>query len=104
MPQATPTQKGRACMEIWRTEVRADPGEFLSELTPREQQIAELIAQGLTNEQIGARLTLTRGTVANHVGHILTKTGVPSRLHVAVALARTASGRTAPDVLALLTR
>ena len=74
-------------MDTRRDGVPAKPEQFLSDLTPREQQIAELISEGLTNEQIAVRLTLTPGTVANHVCHILAKTGVRSRLHVAVALA-----------------
>src|ERR1051326_734957 len=84
--------------------VHAEPEQFLSELTAREQEVAELISEGLTNELIAERLSLTRGTVANHVGHILAKLGVRSRLHVAVALARTSPSHSAPDVLALLTR
>jgi hypothetical protein len=56
--------------------------EFLSELTPREQEVAALIGQGLSNEQIARRLLLTRGTVANHVAHILAKTGARSRWRI----------------------
>ena len=44
-------------------------------LTPREREVAELIAHGLSNEQIALRLVLTAGTVANHVAHILLNWG-----------------------------
>src|SRR5437879_6909556 len=56
-------------------------------LTPREREIAELIAEGLSNERIAERLVLTPGTVANHVAHILDKLGVQSRVQVAVTIA-----------------
>ena len=48
-------------------------------ITPREQEVAGLIAQGLSNDEIAVRLVLTPGTVANHVAHILAKLGVRTR-------------------------
>jgi two-component system, OmpR family, sensor kinase len=53
-------------------------------LTRRQQEVAALIAQGLTNEEIALRLVLTPGTVANHVGSILERLGLRSRSQVAV--------------------
>jgi two-component system response regulator DegU len=52
----------------------------LSPLTPREQDVLQLLAQGLDNEAIAQRLTLTRRTVANHVSTIYSKLGVSSRI------------------------
>ncbi|TYC16110.1 AAA family ATPase [Actinomadura syzygii] len=52
-------------------------------LSKREQQIAALVADGLTNRQIAARLHLSERTVENHVSHILTKLGVNNRAHIA---------------------
>ncbi len=78
--------------------------EFMGELTPREKDVAALVAQALSNEQIANRLSLSRGTVANHVAHILAKTGVTSRVQVAVVLARATNTRSTNDVLGLLTR
>jgi non-specific serine/threonine protein kinase len=52
-------------------------------LTRRESEVAELIARGYTNQQIADALVLTRGTVANHVAHILGKLGVTNRTQVA---------------------
>ncbi len=80
------------------------PDEIFSGLTPREQEVARLVGQGLTNEEIAQQLTLTPGTVANHVAHILAKTGARSRVEVAVKLVRTKPGRSAHEVLTLLTR
>jgi DNA-binding NarL/FixJ family response regulator len=53
-------------------------------LTPREREIAALVAEGLTNAEIAERLTLTPGTVGNHLGHILRTLGVRNRVQVAV--------------------
>jgi DNA-binding NarL/FixJ family response regulator len=54
-----------------------------SPLTHREQEVAVLISQGLTNRQIAERLVITEGTAANHVYHILAKLELSSRAQVA---------------------
>ena len=48
-------------------------------LSPREQQVAALLAEHLSNRQIASRLVITERTVAAHVEHILDKLGVASR-------------------------
>src|SRR5579884_465818 len=53
------------------------------DLTPREREVATLVAQGLTNRQIGARLFITEGTARLHVKHILSKLGFTSRAQIA---------------------
>jgi len=55
-------------------------------LTPREREVAELVAQGLTNRQIAARLCLSERTAQNHVQHILTKLHLSNRSQIAVWL------------------
>jgi DNA-binding NarL/FixJ family response regulator len=55
----------------------------LEGLTPREREVAELIARGYSNQQIAEALVLTRGTVANHVAHILDKVGAANRTQIA---------------------
>lgn len=52
-------------------------------LTPREWQVAELVAQGLTNRAIAERLVISRRTVDGHVGHIRDKLGFGSRTQIA---------------------
>ncbi len=52
-------------------------------LSPREQQVAGLVADGLSNRQIATRLHLSERTAENHVAHILTKLGFDSRARVA---------------------
>ncbi len=56
------------------------------DLTPRELQVLELIAEGLPNAQIGARLGVSVNTVRNHVQNLLAKLGAHSKLE-ALALA-----------------
>lgn len=52
-------------------------------LTPREGEVAELVAQGLTNREIADRLVVAARTVDSHVAHILAKLGFSARAQVA---------------------
>jgi two-component system response regulator DevR len=54
------------------------------ELTHRERQVLELIADGLTNRQIGERLELAEKTVKNYVSALLAKLGMTRRTQAAV--------------------
>lgn len=53
-------------------------------LTDREEQILELIAQGLSNKMIARKLDITEGTVKVHVKHLLKKLNLRSRVEAAV--------------------
>jgi DNA-binding CsgD family transcriptional regulator len=57
-------------------------------LTPREREVALLIAAGLTNSELARRLYISPKTAAVHVSSILRKLGVPSRTAVAEAVGR----------------
>ena len=50
------------------------------ELSQRELEIIELVAVGLTNQEIAAELTISKRTVDNHVSNIFTKTGARNRV------------------------
>lgn len=63
------------------------PTQYISDLTPREREVAELIARGYTNPQIAAELTITRETAKTHVSNILSKLGVSSRTEVRMLMA-----------------
>jgi len=54
-----------------------------SPLSPRELEVAGLVARGLTNKQIGQRLYVSERTAENHVQHILTKLGFSNRSQIA---------------------
>jgi DNA-binding NarL/FixJ family response regulator len=49
------------------------------QLTPREVEVARLVAEGLTNREVATRLFLSVRTVDVHVDHILTKLGYRNR-------------------------
>jgi len=73
--------------------VRRQPVERVAELqaqladepvlSPREEEVAALVAEGLTNRQIAQRLVISERTAQNHVQHILTKLGFATRGQVA---------------------
>ncbi len=67
---------------------RSAPHPFPS-LTEREREVLELVAQGLDNRRIAARLSLSDKTVRNHLSIVLTKLGVADRA-AAIAKARDA--------------
>jgi DNA-binding CsgD family transcriptional regulator len=67
---------------------RRRPAEGRDALTPTEQKIAHLIAEGLSNPDIASQLFLSRYTVQTHVSHILTKLNARSRLEIARAISR----------------
>jgi DNA-binding NarL/FixJ family response regulator len=52
-------------------------------LSPREEEVAGLVAEGLTNRQIADRLVISDRTAQNHVQHILTKLGFSTRSQIA---------------------
>ena len=53
--------------------------------------MAALVAEGLTNRQIAARLAVSERTVDSHVAHVLAKLGVAARAQVAAWVAREAA-------------
>jgi DNA-binding NarL/FixJ family response regulator len=58
--------------------------DALASLSDRELQVVRLVAEGLSNKEISARLTLSDKTVKNHISHILAKMGLTARTQVAV--------------------
>lgn len=62
--------------------------DLLATLTKQERKILELIAEGLTNRQIGVRMFLAEKTVKNYVSSILAKLGLESRTQAAVLATR----------------
>ncbi|MEV5840227.1 protein kinase [Nocardia sp. NPDC052112] len=61
-----------------------------TELTKRERQVVDLVAEGLTNKAIAARLVISQRTAEGHVEHILTKLGFTSRAQIAAWAAQRA--------------
>ncbi|MFD8543170.1 response regulator [Streptomyces sp. NPDC059649] len=59
------------------------PARGPSPLTPREEEIARLVAEGLTNAEIAARLFISAGTAKTHIAHIQAKLKVRNRVGIA---------------------
>lgn len=79
--------RDRALAASFKLPVPAIPAAWSgSTLTAREREVLELIAEGLTNKEIGARLYISTSTAKVHVLHILEKLGVRSRTEAALRL------------------
>lgn len=68
------------------------PDRLLAELTVREREIADLVAEGLTSPAIAARLCLSRRTVETHISRIYRKTGVSTRAALTALMSARTSG------------
>lgn len=62
---------------------RPRPTQPAEELTDREKEVARLVAQGLTNAEIGAQLFISAGTAKTHVAHVQRKLDTRNRVGVA---------------------
>ncbi|HEU0248095.1 MAG TPA: AAA family ATPase [Gaiellaceae bacterium] len=85
----------RARAELKRISGRAaTPGA----LTPAEERVAALVAEGKTNREVAAALFLSERTVEGHLSHVFAKLGIKHRTEVAPALAsRQTQGMPAPN-------
>ncbi len=73
------------------TSARCVPGarraRAADSLTPREREVAELVAGGLSNREVAERLVISKRTADTHVERILTKLGLRSRAEIPGSLA-----------------
>jgi DNA-binding NarL/FixJ family response regulator len=79
-----------------RQSTNAMPCSPLALLTPREYDVAELVAESYSNKEIAAALRLSEGTVKIHLHSIYSKLGVDNRTAVAIMYARRAGNGTVP--------
>ena len=71
---------------------QSTPKDPLEGLTEREREILELIGEGLSNREIGARMFLAEKTVKNYVTNLLAKLGMQRRTQVAIYAAEVRHG------------
>lgn len=70
------------------TEANAVAADEIEPLTPREEEVLHLLAEGRSNREIGLRLHLTEGTVKNYVSTIIAKLQANDRTHAVVTALR----------------
>lgn len=69
--------------QAYKSEVVQFPGRFAN-LTERERDVLQLVAEGYDNREIAAKLFLSEGTVRNRISDILAKTNITNRTKLAV--------------------
>lgn len=86
----------RAAMRTGVSPAADTPGPE-QQLSQRELEILRLVADGLTNKEIGKALVITEGTVKNHVHNALRKLGMENRIQAAAYIVRQGLGRPQRD-------
>jgi DNA-binding CsgD family transcriptional regulator len=71
---------------------RKRPSHGWESLTPTELRVVDLVAEGLTNPQIGERMFISRGTVKVHLSHIFAKLNMSNRAELAGEATRRSLG------------
>ena len=85
---------GRMAHEFGRLSDSNDEREkTLADLTPRERDVLDLLAEGVSNKDIAARLAIAEKTVKHHVSSILSKLQVNHRAEAAVLASQSGLGR-----------
>ena len=85
---------GRVISEFGRLSVPEQRGaERFSELTAREREVLDLLAEGLRNQDIAGRLSIAEKTVKHHISSILSKLQLNHRTEAAVLASRLGLGR-----------
>ena len=74
----------RVIAEFTRRRAASSSGASVDVLTPREQEIVRLLGEGLSNDEIGARLVIETSTVKSHLTRVMTKLDTRDRLQTVV--------------------
>jgi two-component system nitrate/nitrite response regulator NarL len=91
----SPAIAGRLLKELRGHDVVRNPAPERAEgpsLTRREIEILQLVADGLSNKEIGTHLSITEGTVKNHVHNALEKLHLENRIQAAAYVVRQGMG------------
>jgi two-component system response regulator DevR len=87
-----PSVTGRVLARIRGDVLAGDEADGVTQLTPQERRIVGLVAEGMTNRQIGESVHLAEKTVKNYVSNILMKLDLSRRAEVAAFMARRRHG------------
>jgi DNA-binding NarL/FixJ family response regulator len=88
-----PTSSAAIIDQIRKGNVLTDEDRIAQQLTERELKILDLIAEGMTNREIGEQLFLSEKTVKHHVSDILGKLGITRRVEAAAFAIRRSARR-----------
>ena len=92
-----PVSSAAVIDQIRRGNVVSQEDRLAQQLSERELQVLELIAEGLTNREIGERLFLSEKTVKHHVSDVLSKLGLGRRVEAATFAIRRSAHSMDPD-------
>lgn len=92
-----PSSSAAIIEQIRRGNVVTEEDRIAQQLTERELRILDLIADGLTNREIGEQLFLSEKTVKHHVSDILGKLGLSRRVEAAAFAIRRSARKPTPD-------
>ena len=99
-PRPSPNARGELLATGETVRKRSDDTRV--DLTPQEEEIAQLACEGRTNSEIGAQLFIGRRTVEWHLGKVFAKLDIGSRLELDQALRKRASGHDGTDARRLV--
>lgn len=89
-----PSLVGKLLAALRETRAPATPVvDEAATLSQRELEVLRLVADGLSNKEIGVALSITEGTVKNHVHNALAKLGMDNRIQAAAYIVRAGLGR-----------
>lgn len=71
-------------VELLESRLTDQPTDKTSNLTPKEQEVLQMLSEGLSNKEIAARLVVTEYTVKKHVSQVLSKLDLPDRTKAAL--------------------